>query len=317
METKLTRLLDIKYPIIQGAMAWVSDHHIASAVSKAGGLGIIAAGNAPVEVVKEEIRLLKEKTSKPFGVNIMLMSPTAPEIAKLVIDEKVPVVTTGAGSPGQYMETWKAAGIKVIPVVASVSQAVRSQRTGADAVIAEGCEAGGHIGELTTMALTPQVVKAVTIPVITAGGVGDGNGMAAALMLGADGVQSGTVFLTAKECNIHENYKNEIINAKDTSTAVVGRFTGHPVRQLKNRLSREMLKMEKDNSNPDNFEELAVGSLKKATVDGNITEGAFMAGQIAGILEEIKTTEEILKQMTDQAEDIITNFEKRSGISFG
>ena len=230
MKTALTELLHIEYPIIQGGMAWVAEHNLAAAVSNAGGLGIVAAANAPVEVVRDEIRKTKELTDKPFGVNIMLLSPHAEEIARLVVEEKVPVVTTGAGNPGPYMKQWKEAGIIVIPVVASVALAKLMQRAGADAVVAEGCESGGHIGETTTMALVPQVADAVQIPVIAAGGIGDGRGLAAAMMLGADGVQMGTRFLVSRECVIHDNYKKKVLKASDIDTAVTGRSTGHPVR---------------------------------------------------------------------------------------
>ena len=244
MKTKITELLGIKYPVFQGAMAWISDAGLAAAVSNAGGLGIIAAGAAPVEIVRDEIRRAKQLTDKPLAVNIMLLNPNTPELAQLVIDEGVEVVTTGAGSPAKYMKAWKEAGIKVIPVIASTAYAKRMERMGADAVIAEGMESGGHIGETTTMALLPQVVDAVSIPVICAGGVADGRGMAAARIFGAEGVQCGTIFLSAEECNISQQYKDMIYKANDISTVVTGRASGHPVRSLKSPLSRRLVKME-------------------------------------------------------------------------
>ncbi len=243
-KTRITELLNIEYPIFQGGMAWIADASLAAATSEAGGLGIIT-GAAPTEWVRDEIRKAKKLTSKPFGVNIMLMSENADEIAKLVCEEDVKVVTTGAGSPGKYMEMWKAKGIKVIPVVASVALARRMERSGADAVIAEGTESGGHVGQLTTMTLVPQVVDACSIPVIAAGGIADGRGVAASFMLGAEGVQLGTRFLVTKECTVHQNYKDKVIKAKDIDTDVTGRGTGHPVRVLRNKLSREFLKARK------------------------------------------------------------------------
>lgn len=240
MKTKVTELLGIEYPIIQGGMAWVADHHIAAAVSEAGGLGLIAAANAPAEWVREQIREAKKLTDKTFGVNIMLMSPSADEVAKIVVEEGIKVVTTGAGSPEKYMEAWKAAGVKVIPVVASVALARRMERCGADAVVAEGTESGGHIGETTTMALVPQVVDAVKIPVIAAGGIADGRGIAAAFMLGAEAVQMGTRFVATEECHVHENYKQFLLKARDIDTRVTGRTTGHPVRILRNPMTKEL-----------------------------------------------------------------------------
>ena len=244
MQTEVTRLLGIEYPIIQGGMAWVADHHIAAAVSEAGGLGLIAAANAPAEWVREQIREAKKLTDKTFGVNIMLMSPSADEVAKIVVEEGIKVVTTGAGSPEKYMEAWKAAGVKVIPVVASVALARRMERCGADAVVAEGTESGGHIGETTTMALVPQVVDAVKIPVIAAGGIADGRGIAAAFMLGAEAVQMGTRFVATEECHVHENYKQFLLKARDIDTRVTGRTTGHPVRTLRNPMTKEYLEKE-------------------------------------------------------------------------
>ncbi|MCD7866834.1 MAG: enoyl-[acyl-carrier-protein] reductase FabK [Clostridiales bacterium] len=285
-------------------MAWVAEHNLAAAVSNAGGLGIIAAANAPVEVVREEIRKAKEMTDRPFGVNVMLLSPHAEEIANLLVEEKVPVVTTGAGNPGTFMKLWKEAGMKVLPVVASVAMAKMMQRSGADAVIAEGCESGGHIGETTTMALVPQVVDAVQIPVIGAGGIGDGRGLAAALMLGASGVQMGTRFLVARECTIHENYKKKVLKAKDIDTAVTGRSTGHPVRQLRNRMTREYLEMEKEGKSFEELELLTVGSLRRAVQEGDTDGGSMMSGQIAGMVKKEQTCKEMLEEIVDEAENL-------------
>ncbi|MCL2633292.1 MAG: enoyl-[acyl-carrier-protein] reductase FabK [Oscillospiraceae bacterium] len=296
MTTELTKLLGIKYPILQGGMAWIAEHKLAAAVSNAGGAGIIAGGNAPVEVIREEIRKAKELTDKPFGVNIMLMSPNSEGLAQLVIDEKLAFVTTGAGNPGKFIEGWKAAGVKVIPVVPSVGLAKRMERSGADAVIAEGNEAGGHIGENTTMCLVPQVVDALEIPVIAAGGIADGRGIAACIMLGAQGVQVGTRFLVAHECQIHENYKKLVIDAKDTDFIVTGRFTGHPVRGIKTKFSRGLLSFERDGGTPESFEEKTAGALKKA-VDGDIDMGSFMAGSIAGMIDKEQSAKEIIEEM--------------------
>lgn len=304
METALTKLLNISYPIMQGGMAWVAEHTLAAAVSNAGGLGIVAAANAPVEVVREEIRKTRELTDKPFGVNIMLLSPYAQEIANLVVEEQIPVVTTGAGNPGPYMKKWKEAGIKVIPVVASVALAKLMQRAGADAVIAEGCESGGHIGETTTMALVPQVVDGVSIPVIAAGGIADGRGLAAARMLGAAGVQMGTRFLAAKECVIHDNYKKKVIKASDIDTAVTGRSTGHPVRQLRNRMTKKYLEMEKEGTGFEELELLTLGSLRRAVQEGDTDGGSMMAGQIAGLVKQEQSCQEILEEIMRQAETL-------------
>ncbi|MBU5486356.1 enoyl-[acyl-carrier-protein] reductase FabK [Clostridium sp. MSJ-11] len=293
------QMVGIKYPIIQGAMAWIADSSLVSAVSNAGGLGIIAAGNAPVEIVREEIRKTKILTTKPFGVNIMLLSPYAEDIAKMVCEEGVKVVTTGAGNPGKYISMWKEYGIKVIPVVPSVALAKRMERAGADAVVTEGCEAGGHIGELTTMALLPQVVDEVKIPVIAAGGIGDKRGVAAAFMLGASAVQVGTRFLVAKECTVHQNYKNKIISAKDIDTVVTGRSTGHPVRVLRNKLTRQFQLLEKENISMEELNELGKGALVKAVKDGDIENGSLMAGQIAGLITKEESCEEIIKEMFD------------------
>lgn len=294
---ELINILNIKYPIIQGAMAWISESNLASAVSNAGGLGVIAAGNADGELVRSEIRKTKQLTDKPFAVNIMLLSPCAEEVVDVVIEEQVPVVITGAGSPEKYMGRFKEAGIIVIPVVASVLMATRMEKLGAAAVVAEGQEAGGHIGELTTMALMPQVVDSVSIPVICAGGIGDGRGLAAASMLGAKGVQVGTLFLVAKECIVHQNYKQKILEAKDTDTIVTSRSTGHPVRGLKNKFARNFVKMEKRGLTEAEIEELGVGSLRKSVVEGDTANGALMAGQIAGMIKEEKTVQEILDSL--------------------
>ena len=305
MKTKITQLLGIEYPVIQGGMAWVADYHLAAAVSEAGGLGIIGAGGAPASFVKEQIQKAKEITSKPFGVNIMLMNPEADQIAQVVIDEGVKVVTTGAGTPGKYMAAWKEAGIKVIPVVASVGLAKMMERAGADAVVAEGTESGGHIGELTTMTLVPQVVDAVNIPVIAAGGIADGRGFAAAIMLGAEAVQMGTRFVVAKESIVHDNYKQKVISAKDIDSAVTGRTTGHPVRCIRNKTTREYLKREQEGATLEELEKMTLGSLRKAVVDGNVVEGSLMAGQIAGLVKSENTCEEIIKEVMSRAEKLL------------
>lgn len=298
---RICELLNIKYPIFQGGMARIADASLASAVSEAGGLGIIT-GAAPTEWVREQIRKAKELTDKPFGVNIMLMSENAEEIADLVCTEGVKVVTTGAGSPGKYMNKWKEHGIKVIPVVASVALAKRMEKCGADAVVAEGTESGGHVGQLTTMALVPQVADAVEIPVIGAGGIGDGRGVAAAFMLGAEGVQLGTRFLVAKECTVHANYKERVLKAKDIDTEVTGRPTGHPVRVLRNKLARKYLKLEKEGASIEELEALGVGGLKKAVIDGDVDNGSLMAGQIAGMIDKEQTAKEIVKELFNEAE---------------
>lgn len=305
MKTAITQLLGIEYPIIQGGMAWVAEHTLAAAVSNSGGLGIIAAANAPYEFVKEEIRKTRELTDKPFGVNIMLLSPHAEEIARLVVEEKVPVVTTGAGNAGPYMKQWKEAGIKVIPVVASVALAKMMEKGGADAVIAEGCESGGHIGELTTMALVPQVVDAVNIPVIAAGGICDGRGFAAARMLGAEGVQMGTRFLVTEECVIHENYKERVLKAKDIDSVVTGRSTGHPVRSLRNQMTREYLKLEKEGADFEQLEMLTLGSLRRAVQEGDVKTGTMMAGQCAGLVKKPQTCQEMIQEIMTEAKKLL------------
>ncbi len=305
MQTEVTKLLNIKYPVFQGGMANIAEHNLAAAVSNAGGLGIIAAGGMNAEQVREEIRKTKELTDKPFGVNVMLLNPDTPNVAKVLVEEKVPVVTTGAGTPEPYMKDWLEADIKVIPVVASVALAKRMQRCGAAAVVAEGTEAGGHIGECTTMALVPQIVDALDIPVIAAGGVGDGRGFAAALMLGAEGVQIGTRFLVANECIVHENYKELVLKAKDIDSVVTSRTTGHPVRVLRNAMTREYLKLEKEGKSFEEMEKLTLGSLRKAVFDGDKAAGSFMAGQIAGLISKEQTAKEIIEEITAEACEII------------
>ena len=306
MKSAITQLLGIQYPIFQGGMAWIAESTLASAVSNAGGLGIIAGGSAPIDYLREQIRRCKSLTDKPFGVNIMLMSPNAQELAQLVIDEKVPVVTTGAGNPGKFMAAWKEAGVKVIPVVPSVALAVRMERAGADAVIAEGTESGGHIGENTTMCLVPQVVDAVSIPVIAAGGIADGRGVAASFMLGAQGVQVGTRFLAADECQIHPTYKELVVKAKDTDSVVTGRYTGHPCRNVRTKFTKKLASGEKDGSlTPDEFEQLTLGSLRKAVQDGNLEEGSFLCGAIAGMINDIKPAKEIIEEMFAQADKLL------------
>ena len=305
MKTRVTELLGIEYPIIQGGMAWVAEHNLAAAVSEAGGLGLIGGANAPGEVVREEIRKARELTGKPFGVNVMLLSPYADEVAKVVVEEGVKVVTTGAGIPSKYMAEWKAAGIKVIPVVASVAQARLMERGGADAVVAEGMESGGHIGETTTMALVPQVVDAVSIPVIAAGGIGDGRGIAAAFMLGAEAVQLGTRFVVSKESIVHENYKNRLIKAKDIDSTVTGTVHGHPVRCLRNKMTREYLRLEKEGKSFEELEYLTLGTLRKAVMEGDVDGGTVMAGQIAGMVKKQQTCKEMIEEMMAQAEELL------------
>ena len=308
MKTRITELLGCQYPIIQGGMAWVAEHTLAAAVSNAGGIGLIAGGSAPIDYLREQIRLCKEKTDKPFGVNIMLMSPNADDLAQLCIDEKVAVVTTGAGNPGKFIPAWKEAGIKVIPVIPSVALAKRMERAGADAVVAEGTESGGHIGENTTMCLVPQVVDALEIPVIAAGGIADGRGIAASFMLGAEGVQIGTRFLASEECQIHPTFKELVVKAKDTDSVVTGRYTGHPCRNIKTKFSKMLANGEKDGSlTPEQFEEVTLGSLRKAVQDGNLEEGSFLCGAIAGMINDIKPCEAIVKELMEQAEKLMRN----------
>ena len=305
MKTKVTELLQIEYPIIQGGMAWVADHHLAAAVSEAGGFGLFGAASAPPEIVREEIRKAKELTDKPFGVNIMLLNPNADEVAKIVVEEGIQAVTTGAGNPEKYMPMWKEAGVKVIPVVASVAMAKRMERYGADAVVAEGMEAGGHIGNQTTMALIPQIVDAVNIPVIAAGGIGDGRGVAASFMLGAEGVQMGTRFVVADESIVHDNYKDRIVKAKDIDSVVTGQSTGHPVRCLRNQMTKEYIKKEQEGVPFEELERMTLGSLRKAVMDGDILNGTVMAGQIAGLVSKRQSCKEILQEIMTEAEKLL------------
>lgn len=305
MKTRVTELLGIEKPIIQGGMAWVAESHLAAAVSNAGGFGLIGAANAPADMVRNYIHEARELTDKPFGVNIMLMSPFAEDIAQLVTEEKIAAVTTGAGNPEKYMAQWKAAGIKVIPVIASVALAKRMERVGADAVVAEGTESGGHIGQATTMTLVPQVVDAVQIPVIAAGGIGDGRGMAAAFMLGAEAVQMGTRFCVADECVIHDKYKDRILKAKDIDSEVTGRSHGHPVRGLRNKMTREYLKLEAEGASFEQLENLTLGGLRKAVVEGDTDNGSVLAGQIAGMITKRQSCQEIVDEVMDQAERLL------------
>lgn len=305
MQTEITKQLGIEYPIIQGGMAWVAEHHLAAGVSEAGGLGLIGAAAAPAEWVREQIREAKKLTNKPFGVNIMLMSPYADDVAKVIVEEGVKVVTTGAGNPEKYMDMWKAAGVKVIPVVASVALAKRMERCGADAVVAEGCESGGHIGETTTMALLPQVVDAVEIPVIGAGGIADGRGIAAAFMLGAKAVQMGTIFVVTKESQVHANYKERIVKAKDIDTRVTGRSTGHPVRALRNDMTKKYLELEAAGAGLEELEKVTVGSLRAAVVDGDVKNGTVMAGQIAGLINREETCRELIARLVRETDALI------------
>ena len=306
IQTKLCELLNIQYPIFQGGMAWIADASLAAAVSNAGGLGIIAAMNANADWLREEIHKARQLTDKTFGVNIMLMSPFADEVSDLVIEEKIPVVVTGAGNPGKYMKKWVAAGIKVIPVVASTAMAKLVERSGAFAVIAEGGESGGHIGELTTMTLVPQVCDAVNIPVLAAGGIADGRGIAAALMLGACGVQCGTRFLVAEECTVHQNYKNKILKAKDIDTIATGKRLGHPVRCLKNPYTRDLFKQEYNpNISDEELEKMGAGALRKAAKEGDEKNGSFMAGQCAAMVHKEQPAKEMIEEMFAEAEQIL------------
>ena len=305
MKTEVTKLLGIEYPIIQGGMAWVAEYHLAAGVSEAGGLGIIGAGGAPASWVREQIIEIKKITDKPFGVNLMLLNPEADEIAKIIAEEKVKVVTTGAGTPEKYMNMWKEAGVIVIPVVASVAFARRMERCGADAVVAEGCEAGGHIGESTTMTLVPQVVDALSIPVIAAGGIADGRGLAAAMMLGAKAVQMGTHFVVVKESIVHDNYKKYIIKAKDIDTRVTGRSTGHPVRTIRNKQTKEYLKLEAAGASMEELELLTLGGLRRAVQEGDVETGSIMAGQIAGLVREECSAKELMERVVGEAEALL------------
>lgn len=305
METRITKLLGIEYPIIQGGMAWVAEYHLAAAVSQAGGLGLIGAASAPAEVVREQIREAKKLTDKPVGVNVMLLNPNAEEVAKVIVEEGVKVVTTGAGNPGKFMELWKNAGVKVIPVVASVAMAKMMERAGADAVVAEGMESGGHIGSTTTMTLVPQVADAVSIPVIAAGGIADGRGFAASMMLGAEAVQMGTIFVTAKESIVHSNYKQKVIAAKDIDSEITGMSHGHPIRQLRNKMTREYLKLEQNGASFEELEHLTLGALRKAVMEGDVVNGTVMAGQIAGMIKEEQSCAEIIRGIMSQAEVLL------------
>ncbi len=305
MKTRVTELLGIEYPIIQGGMAWVAEHNLAAAVANAGGLGLIGAGGAPADFVREQIRKAKELTDKPFGVNVMLMNPEADAIAQVIVDEGVKVVTTGAGNPGKYMAMWKEAGVKVIPVVASVAMAKMMERAGADAIVAEGTESGGHIGSATTMTLVPQVVDAVNIPVIAAGGIADGRGFAAAMMLGAEAVQMGTRFVVANESIVHDNYKKKVIAAKDIDSEVTGMSHGHPVRQIRNNMTRDYLKKEKEGATMEELEYLTLGSLRKAVVEGDVVNGTIMAGQIAGLVKKEQTCAEMIQEIMKEAGELL------------
>ena len=303
-KTKICDLLEIEYPIIQGGMAWAATSELAAAVSNAGGLGIIGCGNAPSEVIKKEIIKIKELTDKPYGANVMLLSPFVDEVMDLLYEQKVPVITTGAGNPGKYIEKFKKIGTKVIPVVPSVDLARRMERVGADAVVVEGTEAGGHIGELTTMALVPQVVDAVNIPVIAAGGIADGRGFMAALSLGAEGVQLGTRFVCTTECTAHMSYKQAIVNARDRDAIATGRSTGHPVRIIKNRFAKDFLKLEKSGADLEELEKFGVGSLRRAVIEGDNKYGSVMAGQISGLINDIKDCKQVIEDIMNQAKEI-------------
>ncbi len=314
IKTEICELLGIKYPIIQGGMAWIADWSLCSAVSEAGGLGVIAAGNAPKDWLVEQIRKVKEITDKPFAVNVMLLSPYVEEIAQAVCEEGVKVVITGAGNPGKYIDMWKKSGIMIIPVVPSVALAKRMERLGVDALIAEGGEAGGHVGDITTMSLMPQVVDAVSLPVIAAGGIADARGALAAFMLGASGLQIGTRFVVAIECRAHQNYKTRIIESKDTDTEVTGRSTGHPVRVLKNRLTRKFRTLEKENVDPSVLEELGAGALYKAAIEGDMEQGSIMAGQVAGLVTKEQSAEEIILEIMNDASEIYNKTGRNLGL---
>ena len=315
LKTKITEMLGIRHPLFQGGMAWVADAKLAAAVSNAGGLGLIGAAAAPGDVVQAMIREAKSLTDKPFGINVMLLSPFADDVARICAEEKVAVVTTGAGNPGKYMDMWKGVDIKVIPVVASAALARRMERAGADAVIAEGCESGGHIGELTTMALVPQVADAVSVPVIAAGGIADGRGVAAAFALGAQAVQCGTVFVCAEESPACDVYRRQIIDAKDTDTIVTGREGGAPIRSIKTKFTRRLLKMENQNVDRVEFEKAAAGSLRKAVQDGNLDEGTFMAGQISGLVKAVEPAQAIVDRLMREGEELMKNLFSERGIT--
>jgi len=312
-KTRVCELLGIEYPILQGGMAWVATAELAAAVSEAGGLGIIGAGGMPGEILREEIRKARSLTDKPFGVNIMLMSEFVEEQMKVVLEERPAVITTGAGNPGVYIPHLKSAGIKVIPVVASVSLAIRLERIGVDALIAEGSESGGHIGEISTFALVPQVVDAVALPVIAAGGIADGRGFLAAFALGAEGVQMGTRFVCSTECTVHPAYKEAIIKARDRDTVVTGRPTGHPVRCIRNKLTRKFEELEARCAPPEELEELGKGRLRAAAVDGDVEYGSVMAGEISGLIKDIKPVKQIIQDIIKEAEELLANLFKRYG----
>lgn len=305
IHTELCDLLGIEYPVFQGGMAWIADGKLAAAVSNGGGLGVVAAGNAPADYVRQQIQITKSLTEKPFGVNIMLMSPFADEVAQVAAEERVAVVTTGAGNPSKYMQLWKDAGIKVIPVVASVAMAKLMTRLGASALIAEGGESGGHVGELTTMVLVPLVCDATTLPVLAAGGIADGRGFAAAMMLGACGVQMGTRFLSAEECSIHPTYKEKIVKAGDLATMVTGKRLGHPVRSLRTAFARNYSKAEYSTMPDAELEQLGVGALRKAVQDGNLEEGCFLSGQIAAMVTKVEPAADIVRSVVEEAEPIL------------
>ena len=305
MNTRVCELLGIEYPVIQGGMAWVATAELAAAVSNAGGLGLIAAGNAPAEIVREQIKKARALTDKPFGVNVMMMSPYAEEVMNMLVEEKPAVVATGAGNPAKYIPALKEAGVKVIPVVASVAVAVKMERSGADAVVAEGTEAGGHIGELTTMVLVPQIAEAVSIPVIAAGGISDSRGTAAAFALGAEGIQVGTRFICSDECIAHDNYKQAVIKAKDRDAVVTGRSTGAPVRALKNKLTKEYQRLEKENAPFEEIEALGIGGLRRAFEEGDVEMGSLMAGQSAAMVHDIKPCAEIVRDLFSGVNDIV------------
>lgn len=307
MNTRITEMLGVEYPIIQGGMAWVAEHNLAAAVSQAGGFGLIGGANAPGEAIRSEIRGVRKLTDKPFGVNVMLLSPHAEDVARVVVEEGIKVVVTGAGNPEKYMQMWKDAGVKVIPVVASVAQARRMEKYGAVAVVAEGMESGGHIGEQTTMTLVPQVVDALSIPVIAAGGIGDGRGIAAAFMLGAEAVQLGTRFVVARECVVHDNYKHRIIKAKDIDSTVTGRSHGHPVRGLRNQMTREYTRLEQEGRSFEELEYLTLGKLREAVQEGDVVNGTVMAGQIAGLVSKEQTCKEMIEEMIAEASKLLHN----------
>lgn len=311
MNTRLCKLLNIEYPIIQGGMAWVATAELAAAVSNGGGLGIIAAGGAPAEAVREQIRKCKSLTDKPFGVNVMLMSPFADEVMQVVLEERPDVVATGAGNPGKYIEPLKEKGIKILPVVASVAMAKRLEKAGVDGIVAEGTESGGHIGELTTMVLVPQIADAVNIPVVAAGGIADKRGAAAAFALGADGIQVGTRFICSTECIAHDNYKQAVIKAKDRDAVVTGRSAGAPVRALKNKLTKEYERLEKENAPFEEIEKLGVGGLRRAFQDGDVETGSLMAGQSAAMVHEIEPCADIIKSYFDGIEDLLEAIGKK------